>query len=87
MKSESNYPMGNRDSVLGPNSCLNITLWLDSFCKCKECVAVLTMLYKKSGAVSCAGSDFLCVLALYNTNPWPIVVLTTLAMVYSKVMR
>ena len=40
----------------------------------KECVAVLTVLYKKNGAVSCVVSDFLSDLSLYTTNPQPIVV-------------
>ena len=40
----------------------------------KECVAVLTMLYKKNGAVSCVGSDFLSDWALYMANSQPIVV-------------
>ncbi len=31
----------------------------------KECLAVLTMLYKENGAVSCVGSGFLSDWALY----------------------
>ncbi len=40
----------------------------------KECVAVLTMLYKKNGAVSHVASDFLSDWALYTANTRPIVV-------------
>ena len=36
----------------------------------KECVAVLTMLYKKNGAVSCVGSGFLSDWALYLARTW-----------------
>ena len=34
----------------------------------KECVAVLTVLYKKNGAVSCVGSHFLSDWALYTAG-------------------
>ena len=40
----------------------------------QECVAVLTMLYKKNGAVSCVGSAFLSDKALYTANPQPVVI-------------
>ena len=40
----------------------------------KECVAVLTVLYKKSDAVSCVGSDIYLDQALYKINPRPLVV-------------
>ena len=32
----------------------------------KECVAVLTVLYKKNGAVICVGSDFISDWVLYS---------------------
>ncbi len=35
----------------------------------QECVAVLTMLYKKNGAVTGVGSDFLSDWALHLANP------------------
>ena len=44
----------------------------------KECVAVLTMLYKKNSAISCVGSGFLSDWALYVARiykrhaPWSV---------------
>ena len=40
---------------------------------CKECVAVLTMLYKKNGAVTGVGSDFLSDWALHLARTWLVV--------------
>ncbi len=40
----------------------------------EECVAVLTVLYKNNGAVSCVEYDFLSDLSLYTANPQSIVV-------------
>ena len=40
----------------------------------KEYVAVLIGLYKKNGAVSCVGFDFVLYQALYTTNPRLVVI-------------
>ena len=36
----------------------------------QKCVAVLTMLYEKNGAVSCVGSDFISDWVLYLARTW-----------------
>ena len=52
----------------------SLTLHKYSAQKKKECVAVLTVLYKKNGAVSCVGSHFLSDWALYTAHPRPVVI-------------
>ncbi len=42
--------------------------------KTKECVAVLTVLYKKNGAVICVESDLFSDWALYMAHPPPVVI-------------
>ena len=42
--------------------------------KTKECVAVLTVLYKKNGALICVGSDIFSDWALYMAHPQPVVI-------------
>ena len=52
------HPKGHLYIYVMTVKCIKPDFISDTIVIGKECVAVLTMLYKKNGAVSCVGSDY-----------------------------